>query len=35
VLNRGKGSEVWGWGTAYGKPAAGKPAAQPTEGKKS
>jgi formate dehydrogenase iron-sulfur subunit len=21
VLNRGKGSEVWGWGTAYGKPA--------------
>jgi formate dehydrogenase iron-sulfur subunit len=20
VLNRGKGSEVWGWGTAYGKP---------------
>ena len=23
VLVRGKGSEVWGWGTAYGKPAAG------------
>ena len=23
VLNRGKGSEVWGWGTAYGKPAPG------------
>jgi hypothetical protein len=21
---RGKGSEVWGWGTAYGKPAEGK-----------
>jgi len=21
VINRGKGSEVWGWGTAYGKPA--------------
>jgi len=20
VLKRGKGSEVWGWGTAYGKP---------------
>ncbi len=20
VLNRGKGSEVWGWGTAYGRP---------------
>ena len=25
VLKRGKGSEVWGWGTAYGKPAAGAP----------
>ena len=23
VLNRGKGSEVWGWGTAYGKPTPG------------
>jgi formate dehydrogenase iron-sulfur subunit len=23
VLHRGKGSEVWGWGTAYGKPVAG------------
>jgi formate dehydrogenase iron-sulfur subunit len=23
VLMRGKGSEVWGWGTAYGKPANG------------
>ena len=23
VLMRGKGSEVWGWGTAYGKPAGG------------
>jgi formate dehydrogenase iron-sulfur subunit len=23
VLTRGKGSEVWGWGTAYGKPAGG------------
>jgi formate dehydrogenase iron-sulfur subunit len=33
---RGKGSEVWGWGTAYGKPAGGgaQPAAQ-AEGKKS
>jgi formate dehydrogenase iron-sulfur subunit len=28
VLKRGKGSEVWGWGTAYGKPDQ-KPAAQP------
>ena len=28
VLKRGKGSEVWGWGTAYGKPAQ-QPAAQP------
>jgi formate dehydrogenase iron-sulfur subunit len=26
VLQRGKGSEVWGWGTAYGKPTGGKPA---------
>jgi len=32
VLRRGKGSEVWGWGTAYGpgntaaKPPAQKPA---------
>ena len=23
VLTRGKGSEVWGWGTAYGKPSSG------------
>ena len=23
VLVRGKGSEVWGWGTAYGKPTGG------------
>jgi formate dehydrogenase iron-sulfur subunit len=28
VLTRGKGSEVWGWGTAYGKPSTGG-AAQP------
>ena len=28
VLKRGKGSEVWGWGTAYGKPSSGG-AAQP------
>jgi formate dehydrogenase iron-sulfur subunit len=29
VLRRGKGSEVWGWGTAYGP---GKPGAQPPAG---
>ncbi|MGL4187318.1 MAG: formate dehydrogenase, partial [Sphaerotilus sulfidivorans] len=22
VIQRGKGSEVWGWGTAYGQPKA-------------
>ena len=27
VLRRGKGSEVWGWGTAYGP--ATRPGAQP------
>ena len=32
VLRRGKGSEVWGWGTAYGP---GKPGAQPPAGGKS
>src|SRR5574341_1112283 len=32
VLKRGKGSEVWGWGTAYGP---GKPGAQPPAGAKS
>ncbi len=26
VLTRGKGSEIWGWGTAYGKPTGGAPA---------
>ena len=36
VLNRGKGSEVWGWGTAYGRPTqGGKPGAAPVEAKKS
>ena len=32
VVRRGKGSEVWGWGTAYGP---GKPGAQPPAGAKS
>jgi formate dehydrogenase iron-sulfur subunit len=32
VLRRGKGSEVWGWGTAYGP---GRPGAQPPAGAKS
>jgi hypothetical protein len=32
VLRRGKGSEVWGWGTAYGPGnPAGKPPAQPQQ----
>jgi formate dehydrogenase iron-sulfur subunit len=36
VLVRGKGSEVWGWGTAYGKPAgAATPQATKTEPTKS
>jgi formate dehydrogenase iron-sulfur subunit len=30
VLKRGKGSEIWGWGTAYGKPE-GRPATPPAE----
>jgi formate dehydrogenase iron-sulfur subunit len=29
VLTRGKGSEVWGWGTAYGPGGQKPPAAQP------
>ena len=28
VLKRGKGSDVWGWGTAYGKPER-QPSAKP------
>jgi formate dehydrogenase iron-sulfur subunit len=33
VLHRGKGSEVWGWGTAYGKPNGGTLAAPVNEKK--
>src|SRR4030067_387055 len=33
VVKGGKGSEVWGWGTAYGKP--DNPKAQPPQGGKS
>ena len=33
VVKRGKGSEVWGWGTAYGKP--DNPQAKPPMGAKS
>jgi formate dehydrogenase iron-sulfur subunit len=29
VLHRGKGSEVWGWGTAYGKPTGGAAPSRP------
>jgi formate dehydrogenase iron-sulfur subunit len=33
VTRRGKGSEVWGWGTAYGpgRPGAQPPAQQPAQ----
>ena len=35
VTRRGKGSEVWGWGTAYGKPSQNSGnGAKPAEGKK-
>jgi formate dehydrogenase iron-sulfur subunit len=33
ATKRGKGSEVWGWGTAYGKP--DNPQQQPEKGPKS
>jgi formate dehydrogenase iron-sulfur subunit len=33
VLTRGKGSEVWGWGTAYGKPSSGDAQPKVTGGK--
>jgi hypothetical protein len=32
VMDRGRGSEVWGWGTAYGP---GKPGAQPPQQQRS
>jgi len=34
VTSRGKGSEVWGWATAYGRPEApkGAPGAAPAPG---
>ncbi|MDB5728759.1 MAG: fdhB2, partial [Noviherbaspirillum sp.] len=35
VLRRGKGSEVWGWGTAYGKSPNGSATAPATPEKKS
>jgi formate dehydrogenase iron-sulfur subunit len=31
VMTRNKGSEVWGWGTAYGKPSSGSPAPKATK----
>ena len=35
VLVRGKGSEVWGWGTAYGKPSQSNGLQPKAEGVKS
>jgi len=34
VLSRGKGAEVWGWGSAYGSKQAGQPSTKAATGVK-